>query len=784
MAALSFVEKTIVAVSDGSTYINDVFPSPTGKYILRGTILGVPTVAIRNDVTGNYDTTTSWVGSPAIGISSIAWAADESKLYVGATNGAVYIATVDTGTDTFTYVGGFATGSSEVRGISVSPLNANHIATGGVNGTVANWIVTGATGALQSSRAMSTTVEDVKFSHDGAFLASVARNGQKHFYSATATSTTYLQEIVSNGNWHIEWHPTGSHVAFAQYLTGSGIGIVKQVGGVFSEVPAGTAFPGGVPAFQGIALAFISNGAYLFFQSLAGTSYACYEKDGDSYIDRTLDVVGYTPVEAYEGNANKNDGSVMAFGGAGAVTKVHLTPQPVAGLNITSEMTLEAFTAAGEAGVQYNVTSAMSLQALSAAGEGEVNTGIISEAYLPAFKATALISASQEDVITLQPIVMTPASAFLSTVDPIITIENDPAPFTYGFLELHAFTADAFVRHPLEVRASELIIPGFVTDGMIEWDIVPEPAEVSLQGFVLEGLLEIDEGQIFGEANLSPLTADGEVDVPWGSFGALELPVLTAEADAKFGYDATSEIYLPILSSDGLVFQPIFVEGEADLPSFELDAELEKDSRTIESETYLEAFEADGEGHVDFGLIAEGILSGFTAEGVLDVPMVVRSEAILPTLQAEILLDRPTLVDANFSLHKLIADIEVTSPLDNTGQLQLQAFEMEAEAKLIWNVTGELTLPALEVDASANMDSKKINSVMVLPALESEAEVKFGFRITSELVLPKFRSEGDAAAILSAEGELLLSGLTTSATLRAVMFRREIRIIQDTFTQP
>jgi WD40 repeat protein len=121
MAALSFVEKTIVAVSDGSTYINDVFPSPTGKYILRGTILGVPTVAIRNDVTGNYDTTTSWVGSPAIGISSIAWAADESKLYVGATNGAVYIATVDTGTDTFTYVGGFATGSSEVRGISVSP---------------------------------------------------------------------------------------------------------------------------------------------------------------------------------------------------------------------------------------------------------------------------------------------------------------------------------------------------------------------------------------------------------------------------------------------------------------------------------------------------------------------------------------------------------------------------------------------------------------------------------------------------------------------------------------
>ncbi|MEQ8308013.1 MAG: hypothetical protein RIA09_15760 [Hoeflea sp.] len=786
MAALNFVERSIIAVADGSAYLNEIFPSPTGKYILRGTLNGVPSVAIRNDATGNYDTATSWVGAPAVSISSIAWAADESKVYIGAANGSIYIATVDTGTDTFTYVGAFASGLGEVRGISVSAKNPNHIAAGGTAVVVANFLVSGATGTLQTSRSMVNTIEDVKFDHDGDFLVAVDRNGNKDFFSATDTSISFLQRITGLGNWHAEWHPNDDHVAFANYLTAGGVSIIKKTGSTFAEIPSGSAFPGGAPAAQGIALTYISHGKYLFFQDLAGSTYKLYERDIDTYIDRTADVVGYTPIASYEGNRNSNDGTVVAFGGAAggaAASKVYSTPVVVAGIDAESEMELSAFTFAAEVDNRINVNSANSLEALEIAGELDVGFGAISAASLSAFKGAAFVAAADEDIITLQPIVMAPASAFVYTVDPIIGINNDPDPFTYGFLELPTFTADAFVRHPLEVRASELILSGFTTDGMIEWDLVPEPIEVSLQAFQLEGVLQVDASQVEGEGILSPLEGDGEITVPFGGSGAAITPGFEADGSIRFGFKTTGEAILPQLQSSSLLFIPITATGEADLPTFELDGEGEKDTRKVEeSEAVLVGLSADGEIDVEFGFISAADLPGFTAEGLLEVPMVIRSEAVLPGLQAEVFIDRPTLVDANFSLYPFVTDVIVTTPLENTAQMQLQAFEMESEAKFGLSLDEALVLPGMEAYARVNLEKKKITSTMILPQMSAEASAKFGYRVTSAFDLPGFQSESEVTPVLNVESAMALQGLQTSATLRAVMFRRQVRIIQDTFT--
>lgn len=773
MVALPFVKRTVSFVPSGS-YADGANPSSTGKYVVPvdASASPSPQILVRNDVTGNYDTRIYATGATAGGMGGVAWNANDTRLYYSAGAGIGYIKRTGL---TFAYEAGFAVPTTP-RGLAVHPTVANFIAYNGLDNTIRFLTHTDA-GASTAGlvRAMTTTAEDVQFSPNGLLAAGVDRAGVVDIFTIdpVARTATFLQRISTGlgQGWHVSWSPDSQHLAVG-FNTGIACAVFALVSGSWTRIAATDLVS---MAFPAISVNYISGGKLLLIQGVTASNWRVYERSGATYINRTADVTGYVPGEAYDGR-NSSDGKVIATGGSTAIT-VHDTPDLSGGNPISGNLSMTGFTLAGQAKIANKITGAIGMTGFTA-------SGLVSFAYIQSVAsmapmgASALIAAEKEDIITTRPIIMTAGSAMVEGPVPNVSVDETPDPFIYGFPSMTGFTLAGELTAPIKISSAQAM-QGFTSAGQIAFKLKLS-SDAQMLGFTSSGEVFVPNGKIIANMSMQAFTSAGEIKVPEGVTADASMSPFTSEGEGQFTFKINSEASMRGFTSAGRIEPPIRVTVEGLLTGFTSVGRIDPPIK-ITSEASLSGFTTAAELHMPVGVISAQSMVPFTAAGELQSELaVVPSNLSMTgfTLAGE--MRRPWQLDANFSMKPFGFAGELKMPLDNTTVMNMQPFGSVGSLSAFLKVNADVSMAPMEGAGELEM-KLKINSAASMEGFTSEGELYLYYKLTSESSMAPFDFAGELAfGGEDISGELSLQGFTTAATIKVLPRRRQLRIIIDT----
>lgn len=799
MVALPFVKRTVSFSASGS-YADGANPSSNGKYVVPvdANASPSPQILVRNDVTGNYDTRIYATGAGAVGLGAVAWNADDTRIYYGNSDNTIrYIKRTGTA---FALEAGFSVPSAP-RGIDIHPTASNFIASVGVDGATRFYTHTDAGVATAGlARSFTTTPEDIKFSPNGLLAAAVDRGGVIDIFTIdpTARTATFLQRITSGlgQGWHISWTEDSQHFAVG-FNTGIACAVFALVTGSWTRIAASDLVS---MAFPAISVNYISGGKLLLIQGVTASNWRVYERVGttNAYVNRTADVTGYVPGEAYDGRNSKN-GNVIATGGATAIT-IHDTPDMSSGISIQGAgMALQGFTSAGEAKIANKVTGVLGMTGFTASASAQF-LYVQSAASMSPMGVVALVAAEKEDIITTRPIIMSAGAAIVEGTVPNVVVDDTPDPFIYGFPSMTGFTLAGELTLPLKINSTQSM-QGFTSAGQIAFKLKLS-SDAQMLGFTTDGEIFVPNGKIIADLSMQAFTSAGEIKVPDGVTAVMSMQPFTSEGEGHFTFKLNSEAsmlgftsagrleppvrvtvegMLPGFTSIGRIDPPVKITSEASLSGFTLSGSTQADSRTITSVASLSGFTVASELHMPVGVISVQSMMPFSAAGELQSELaVVPSNLSMSgfTLAGE--MRRPWQLDANFSMKPFGFAGELKMPLDNTAVMNMQPFGFVGELAAYSKVNVDASMAAFEGAGELEM-KLKVNAEASMQGFTSDGELYLYYKLTSESSMAPFDFAGELAfGGEDISGEMSLQGFTTAATIKVLPRRRHLRIIIDT----
>ena len=298
---VTIVSKTIAPIA---VSVNEISISPDEKYIFPATGSGAPFLLVRNDLTGNYDTTVAITGASAVSMFSTALGNSRAYWGVGST---VYWATRSG--SVWTYGGSFAAAGA-IRSLSLSQDGAFL----GVGSTLTEMFET-ASHIRRGVFNEGDYLEDMEWTLDNTQLIGATRSAGQFVYTKLATSPvtfsrTAIAGSISQGNWCIAMHPDGDEYVIGNYFTGGGGYVYRRVAGVWTKQPSSIFSDGGFTAAS-LSVSYFSGGGYILLQDVGGTISRCYRRDGTNYVVETLS--GYTTQASYQAkNAPTDKATIVA----------------------------------------------------------------------------------------------------------------------------------------------------------------------------------------------------------------------------------------------------------------------------------------------------------------------------------------------------------------------------------------------------------------------------------------------------------------------------------------
>ena len=648
--AVEFIKRTTTFTSTG--YLNDAKPSSDGKWIAPAAWQSATQkLLVRDDATGNYPTTITPAGSPAFYGSSVEWKNDDSEFYVGSSGGTVEVFKQTAGAWSWAFSHAVG-GGNDVRGLSYCAA-ADHLATMDLGNGVRFWKRTGPTTfALLATFAVGTFSEDIQYSPDGNYAVAVDRGGTNHFFKRVGDVYTKLGTQAA-GNWHISWHPDSTHVASILNSAAKPY-IFKRTGDAFTLLA--NPYVGGA-AVAGIGADYVSGGKYLVHMPSSTAAPQVYLVEGDVYTGETqTGLVGET---AYDARSSR-DGSTFAAGGGGGTVSVYSTPPPDEEVTVLAALELPGLTVAAVLNQPAETNTEIVLSGLTTDGLLGIPFGGAAEIVLSGLESAALMVVG-EDVVPGLPWQSRPTWVQVEPGDLIWASRTPLTAFVYGDIVLPGLTTAVFATLPLEANV-EAVLPGLTTGGLLKFPITAEMPEGVLPSLSAAGSMLLADGDVGGAFILPGLTAEGEIDVPFGVLGDLSLYGLSAEGEIDVPFGMLADLSLPGLSSKATVKVKYQVDVAAALPGLQFFGTGPEPFYGV-AEVDLPGLTAEGEVFLPEGVFGALTLPGLGLTGLVYQTVIGEGELVLPGLTAAGVVDRFYQIDANLRLPGLTASILVGYPV-------------------------------------------------------------------------------------------------------------------------
>lgn len=437
---------------------------------------------------------------------------------------------------------------------------------------------TGAVALLKKTTLSGFSIEDAKFSPDGAKIAIAAREGARIYSVDSAGNLSLEWSTTAWAAWGLAWFFDGTEVAFNRGLLGTSAAVVRFSGGSWSifknDIDAATQF--GRPAYV-----TISGVDYLLLQKYQGPGdYRAYDRSGalTSYVTQTS--IGLTRstdgggiMTAFAKDTNSDIYFVSMVQTTNVADAWRITSPPPA-LQINGAIDLPAVSVSGSLQQVMSASAAIQLPRASVAGSLNVRDGIYGLIPLPGLNLAGLISFATDDPVVAPATILLPAYATVTppVIDPDQVAQTPE--YVDAILQLPRLTTEGLLKFHYYM-SGDIGLPRVYTAGMLSEYHLEIDGELQLPRLTVDGSLAGDLG-VYGDIFLPEFGTDGLLNVKLTWSAALDLPSITVGGTLALTNLVTADIALPRVATDGLLMVDELWQlwGNVDLPTLETNGYL------------------------------------------------------------------------------------------------------------------------------------------------------------------------------------------------------------------